>query len=335
MTSLLSVENLSVTFHSGSRRVRAARSISYKVERGTTLAIVGESGSGKSAHILAMLGLVASHNVEVEGKVLFRGEDLLSLPESELRNLRGKDIGIVFQDPMSSLNPVLTIGRQVTEPLTRHLALGRTAAAARAAELLELVGIPDPRMRLQQYPHELSGGMRQRVMIAIAIACEPSLLIADEATTALDVTVQGQIVDLVRDLQKQIGMAIIWISHDLGVVAGVADRMQVMYAGRILERGPASALFKDPRNAYTWGLLESLPGRHPQSERLFQIEGLPPDLSQPLEGDPFAPRNPFATERCFVDEPQLRPVQDGQAGHDVAAWYDLRQALRLQHGVPS
>jgi oligopeptide/dipeptide ABC transporter ATP-binding protein len=333
MTALLSVENLSVTFRSNDRFVHAVRSISYTLATGSTLAIVGESGSGKSAHILAMLGLVTGSHIDVSGKMLFRGQDLLAMPQSELRRVRGKDIGIVFQDPMSSLNPVLTIGRQIAEPLMRHLGLRRSVADRRAAELLELVGISEPNRRLKQYPHELSGGMRQRVMIAIAIACEPSLLIADEATTALDVTVQGQIVDLVRDLQKKIGMAIIWVSHDLGVVAGVADNVQVMYAGRILERGPASSIFKDPRNAYTWGLLESLPGRHPQSDRLFQIEGFPPDLSQPLTGDPFAPRNPFATVRCFAEEPTLQPVADGNANHEVAAWYDLRAALKQRGRV--
>ncbi len=333
MTPLLSLENLSVTFGSGERRVRAVRSLSYEVKLGSTLAIVGESGSGKSAHILAMLGLVSGSNIEVGGKAIFRGKDLLTLPPHALRDLRGKEIGVVFQDPMSSLNPVLTIGRQIAEPLIRHLGMNRKSAAARAAELLDLVGIPDPKARLRQYPHELSGGMRQRVMIAISICCEPSLLVADEATTALDVTVQGQIVDLIRDLQKQIGMAIIWISHDLSVVAGIADRMQVMYAGRILERGPASSLFKDPRSAYTWGLLESLPGRHPHSDRLFQIDGFPPDLSQPLQGDPFAPRNPFATPRCFLEEPVLRPVDDGHPQHEVAAWYDLRLSLQQSRGV--
>jgi peptide/nickel transport system ATP-binding protein/oligopeptide transport system ATP-binding protein len=232
---------------------------------------------------------------------------------------------------MTSLNPVLTIGRQIAEPAMRHLGLSAADAWARAAELLALVGIADAGRRLKQYPHQFSGGMRQRVMIAIAIACNPKLLIADEPTTALDVTVQAQILGLVRDLKRKLGMAVIWITHDMGVVAGLADTVQVMYAGRVVERGPVRAVFKDPRNAYTWGLLRSLPehGRRTQ-RRLHQIQGQPPDLYVPPKGDPFAPRNPFATPRCREDTPPLVPARDAAPGHLVAAWYDLPHELQRQ-----
>jgi oligopeptide/dipeptide ABC transporter ATP-binding protein len=232
---------------------------------------------------------------------------------------------------MTSLNPVLTVGRQIMEPLKRHLKLSDRAARTRAIELLDLVGIIDPQQRLEQFPHEFSGGMRQRVMIAIGISCEPKLLIADEATTALDVTVQAQILELVRDLKRQIGTTVIWITHDMGVVAGLADTVQVMYGGRIMERGPVSAIFRDPRNAYTWGLLRSLPGKITSpTQRLYQIPGAPPNMIHPPAGDPFAPRNAFATDRCRSDVPPLEQVQGGEPGHLVAAWYDLKAAIAGQ-----
>jgi peptide/nickel transport system ATP-binding protein/oligopeptide transport system ATP-binding protein len=245
-----------------------------------------------------------------------------------LRDVRGGDIGFIFQDPMTSLNPVLTVGRQIAEPLRRHRGLSARAASARAAELLDLVGIRDPLRRLGQFPHEFSGGMRQRVMIAMAIACEPKLLIADEPTTALDVTVQGQILDLVGDLKRKLGMTMIWITHDMGVVASLADTAQVMYGGRIMERGPVRSIFRDPRSAYTWSLLRSLPHlERAPGGRLQQIPGQPPNLFAMPPGDPFAPRNPFATERCWREAPPLRPVSHGDPAHQVAAWYDLRALL--------
>ncbi|XJC95701.1 ABC transporter ATP-binding protein [Pectobacterium polonicum] len=308
----------------------------YSLKQGETLGIVGESGSGKSVHALAMTGLIASPPGRiVSGEVLFNGRDLLKLSKRELLDLRGKEIGFVFQDPMTSLNPVLTIGRQIAEPLRRHLGLSAQAARSRVVELLEVVGIPSPHRRLDHYPHEFSGGMRQRVMIAIGVACNPKLLIADEATTALDVTIQAQIVDMVRDLKAKIGTTVIWITHDMGVVAGLADTVQVMYGGRIMERGPVEAIFSDPRSAYTWGLLKSLPTQARRgSGRLYQIPGNPPDPSSLPAGDPFAPRNPFATARCFNEVPPLLPVAGSVPGHQVAAWYDLPALLAQQEKMP-
>jgi peptide/nickel transport system ATP-binding protein/oligopeptide transport system ATP-binding protein len=300
------------------------------VRPGETLGIVGESGSGKTIHVLAMLGLLPAPPGRVAaGEVIFAGQDLLRLSPSALRDVRGGQIGIIFQDPMAALNPVLTVGRQIAEPLRRHKGLSRRQALARAEELLAMVGIPDPRRRLSQFPHEFSGGMRQRVMIAIAVACEPRLLIADEPTTALDVTVQAQILELVSGLQRRLGMTMIWITHDIGVVAGLADRVQVMYGGRIMERGPVRDVFRTPRSAYTWSLLRALPHAERAAHgRLQQIPGVPPDPFDPPPGDPFAPRNPFATERCFREPPPLRPVPGGAPDHLVAAWYDLPTALQ-------
>lgn len=334
MAPLLEVRNLTVAFDTPSGTVHAVNDVSYTLEEGETLGIVGESGSGKSVHALSMVGLIAQPPGRiVRGEVLFKGQDLLSLSQRDMFDLRGKEIGFVFQDPMTSLNPVLTIERQIAEPLRRHFGLSASAARARAIELLELVGIPDAARRISQFPHEFSGGMRQRVMIAIGIACKPRLLIADEATTALDVTVQAQILDLIRELKSKFGTTVIWITHDMGVVAGLADTVQVMYGGRIMERGPVRSVFHDPRSAYTWGLLKSLPhGGRRGVDRLYQIPGNPPDLSLPPVGDPFAPRNPFATERCYREVPPLRDVEDGQPGHQVAAWYDLRKELEAEHG---
>jgi peptide/nickel transport system ATP-binding protein len=328
MAPLLDVRNLTVGFATPAGRVHAVNGVSYTLEEGETLGIVGESGSGKSVHVLAMLGLVPLPPGRIDaGEVLFEGRDLLKLAPAELREVRGGEIGMVFQDPMTSLNPVLTIERQLVEVITRHLGLTSAAARRRAVELLDLVGIPDPGRRIRQFPHEFSGGMRQRVMIAIAISCNPKLLIADEATTALDVTVQAQILDLVRDLKDEIGTTVIWITHDMAVVAGLADVVQVMYAGRIMERGPVHAVFHDPRNAYTYGLLRSLPHHAAGADRLRQIPGQPPDLTVPVTSDPFAPRNPFATPRCFEEAPPLRPAEGSAAGHLVAAWYDLPSLL--------
>ncbi|CDP54082.1 ABC transporter ATP-binding protein [Paradevosia shaoguanensis] len=332
MAPLLEIKHLTVEFATSAGVLHAVNDVSYALEAGETLGIVGESGSGKSVHALAMVGLIPSPPGRVvSGEVLFDGVDLLKLPERELRDLRGRQIGFVFQDPMTSLNPVLTVGRQIMEPLRRHLKLSHAAARNRAKELLDLVGIIDPEKRLDDFPHEFSGGMRQRVMIAIGISCEPKLLIADEATTALDVTVQAQILELVRDLKRKIGTTVIWITHDMGVVAGLADTVQVMYGGRIMERGPVRAIFKDPRSAYTWGLLRSLPGKLTAADqRLYQIPGSPPNMIHPPAGDPFAPRNQFATERCRTEVPPLRQVEGGVPGHEVAAWYDLPSALKQQ-----
>ncbi|KAB1113807.1 ABC transporter ATP-binding protein [Neorhizobium galegae] len=336
MAPLLEVRNLTVAFDTPDGTVHAVNDVSYSLEEGETLGIVGESGSGKSVHALSMVGLIATPPGRiVRGEVLFNGRDLLALSQRELFEVRGKEIGFVFQDPMTSLNPVLTIERQIAEPLRRHFGMSASQARTRVVELLELVGIPDAARRARQYPHDFSGGMRQRVMIAIGISCNPKLLIADEATTALDVTVQAQILDLVRDLKKKIGTTVIWITHDMGVVAGLADTVQVMYGGRIMERGPVRAVFHDPRNAYTWGLLKSLPhGGRRGVTRLYQIPGNPPDLTKEPIGDPFAPRNPFATERCRIETPPLGEVEGSVAGHKAAAWYDLRAALAATQVQP-
>ncbi|WP_112828556.1 ABC transporter ATP-binding protein [Rhizobium cremeum] len=329
MAPLLEVRNLTVAFDTPSGTVHAVNDVSYTLEEGETLGIVGESGSGKSVHALSMVGLIATPPGRiVRGEVIFNGRDLLKLSQRELFDLRGKEIGFVFQDPMTSLNPVLTIERQIAEPLRRHFGMSTSQARTRVIELLELVGIPDAARRARQYPHEFSGGMRQRVMIAIGISCNPKLLIADEATTALDVTVQAQILDLVRELKRKTGTTVIWITHDMGVVAGLADTVQVMYGGRIMERGPVRSVFHDPRSAYTWGLLKSLPhGGRRGVNRLYQIPGNPPDLTKEPVGDPFAPRNPFATERCKSETPPLVDAADSTPGHRVAAWYDLRAEL--------
>ena len=328
---LLDVRDLRVAFDTEGGVVHAVNGVSYTLHEGETLGVVGESGSGKSVHVLAMLGLIPRPPGRiVGGQVLFRGRDLLALPERHLRRVRGAEIGFVFQDPMSSLNPGMTVGAQIIEPLRIHLGLDRRAARARARDLLDLVRIPDAAARLDQYPHEFSGGQRQRVMIAIGLACRPKLLIADEATTALDVTVQAEIIALVQELKRELGMAIIWITHDLGVVAGLSDTVQVMYAGRILERGPVDDIFRDPRNAYTLGLLRSLPdlsrGRAGR-RRLQQIDGSPPDMHHPPPGDPFAPRNTYATPRCRTEMPPLIQAPGAAPGHLVAAWYDLPARL--------
>jgi peptide/nickel transport system ATP-binding protein/oligopeptide transport system ATP-binding protein len=334
MAPLLQVKDLTVRFDTADGTVQAVSGVSYDLAPGETLAVVGESGSGKSVHVLAMLGLIPKPPGRIAGgQALFEGRDLLAMSERELRTLRGGAIGMIFQDPMSALNPVLSVGYQITESLRTHMKLSKKAAMARAVELLDLVGISEPQRRVVQYPHQFSGGMRQRAMIAIGIACEPRLLIADEPTTALDVTVQAQILDLVRRLRKQLGMAMIWITHDMGVVAGIADTVQVMYGGRVQERGPARQVFRDTRSAYTWGLLQSLPDHDAppsagvaSARRLVQIPGYPPDMMNPPPGDPFAPRNPFATERCHSEVPPLVQAPGAAPGHMVAAWYDLRTA---------
>jgi len=328
MAPLLDIRNLTVEFDTPDGTVHAVNDLSYTIEAGETLGIVGESGSGKSVHILALLGLLPQPPARiVSGQAFFDGQDLMTLPDNALRHVRGGKIGMVFQDPMSSLNPVLTIGRQLREVLVRHTDLTGDALKRRMVELLDIVGIPHPEARLSQYPFEFSGGMRQRVMIAIGIACNPRLLIADEATTALDVTVQAQILNLVRDLKDRFDMTVIWVTHDMGVVAELADTIQVMYGGRIMERGPVNDVFADPRSAYTWGLLKSLPAEGARAQkRLYQIPGSPPNMAHPPKGDPFAPRNPYATEQCRQAVPPLRDVA-GAPGHKVAAWYDLPALL--------
>jgi oligopeptide/dipeptide ABC transporter ATP-binding protein len=326
---LLGVSDLTVRFHTQEGIVYAVNGVTYDLHEGETLGIVGESGSGKSVHALSMMGLIPRPPGKIEGgQVMFEGRDLLKLSDEQMRLVRGKEIAMIFQDPMTSLNPVLTIGTQITEALRLHLGMNNDQARKRAAELLDLVGIPDAMKRLDDYPHQFSGGMRQRVMIAMGLSCNPKLLIADEPTTALDVTIQAQIIELVKQLKDEFNMAMIWITHDLGVVAGIADTVQVMYAGSIVERGPTREVFTDTRNAYTLGLLRSLPRLDKKGQRLIQIEGQPPDMRIPPRGDPFAPRNPYATERCLVDKPVLLPVPEGHPEHLSANWYDLRDAMK-------
>ncbi|MEL6308621.1 MAG: ABC transporter ATP-binding protein [Chloroflexota bacterium] len=316
-------------FYTQEGTVYAVNGVSYKLNEGETLGVVGESGSGKSVHSLAIMGLIPTPPGKVEsGEVLFEGRDLLQLPPEQMRLVRGKEIAMIFQDPMTSLNPVLKIGTQITESLKLHLGMTNNQARRRAAELLDLVGIPDASKRLDDYPHQFSGGMRQRVMIAMGLSCNPKLLIADEPTTALDVTIQAQIIELVKQLKQEFNMAIVWITHDLGVVAGVADRVSVMYGGRIMEIGPTKEVFQDTRSAYTQGLLDSLPRLDGSNQKLVSIEGSPPDMRRPPLGDPFAPRNPYATERCFEEVPPLKPVEGGHPEHLAAAWYDLRETRK-------
>ncbi|MEM8922528.1 MAG: ABC transporter ATP-binding protein [Actinomycetota bacterium] len=328
MSALLEVKDLAVRFDTQDGTVHAVNGVSYRLNRGETLGIVGESGSGKSVHVLSMLQLVPMPPGRIErGEVLFEGQDLLKMSQADIRTLRGSRIAMIFQDPMTSLNPVLKIGRQIGEAVQLHLGYSKKQARERAIELLDLVGITDPHLRVDNYPHEFSGGMRQRAMIAMALSCNPTLLIADEPTTALDVTIQAQIVELVKDLMDQLDMSLIWITHDLGVVAGIADTIQVMYGGTIMERGPTDSVFNDTRNAYTLGLLNSLPRPDQGVERLVSIPGSPPNLLSPLGGDPFAPRNPYATERCHNERPPLEPVSGGHPEHLAAAWYDLASVV--------
>ncbi|MCA9883379.1 MAG: ABC transporter ATP-binding protein [Anaerolineae bacterium] len=327
----MEVKDLVVRFYTQEGTVYAVNGVSYTLNEGETLGVVGESGSGKSVHALAIMGLIPQPPGKIEsGEVKFEGRDLLKLDKEQMRLVRGKEIAMIFQDPMTSLNPVLTIGTQITEALKLHLGMNNTQARRRAAELLDLVGIPDAMSRLDDYPHQFSGGMRQRVMIAMGLSCNPKLLIADEPTTALDVTIQAQILELVKQLKEEFNMAMIWITHDLGVVAGLADNIQVMYAGKVVERGPTKEVFADTRSAYTLGLLRSLPRLDGSNAKLIQIEGSPPDMRIPPKGDPFAPRNPYATDRCWVDAPVLKPVEGGHPDHLVAAWYDLRAALEAE-----
>lgn len=329
MGVLMDVQDLVVRFYTQEGTVYAVNGVSYKINEGETLGIVGESGSGKSVHALAIMGLIPQPPGKVEsGQVFFEGRDLLALSKEQMRLVRGKEIAMIFQDPMTSLNPVLKIGTQITEALKLHLGMNNDQSRRRAAELLDLVGIPDASKRLDDYPHQFSGGMRQRVMIAIGLSCNPKLLIADEPTTALDVTIQAQIIELIKQLKDEFNMAIIWITHDLGVVAGIADRVSVMYGGRIMEIGPTKEVFQDTRSAYTRGLLQSLPRLDGSNTKLVSIEGAPPDMRVPPVGDPFAPRNPYATERCFEEMPPLKPVEGGHPEHLAAAWYDLRAEER-------
>jgi oligopeptide transport system ATP-binding protein len=315
---LLEVRDLTTTFNTDLGTITAVDGVSYDLDAGEALAIVGESGSGKTVAALSLIGLVPPPGSVEHGEVILHGRNLLDLSAARWRRVRGRKIAMIFQDPMTSLNPVLSIGSQVTESLTWHESLPAAAARSRAIELLELVGIPHPAERLSDYPHQLSGGQRQRLMIAMALSCDPSVLIADEPTTALDVTIQAQIIDLVEDLRRRLGMAIIWITHDLAVVAGLVDRVAVMYAGHIVEQAPVGEIFRRPRHPYTLGLLRSMPSAmQSRSERLAAIPGHPPDPSQPTVGCPFAPRCAYVADRCHQELP---PLVLKAPDHSSACW---------------
>ncbi|TWU08245.1 ABC transporter ATP-binding protein [Stieleria varia] len=320
---VLQVNDLQVSFRADDTLVRAVRGVSFDVRPGETLGLVGESGSGKSVTNLAMMGLIPRPPGQIDGgTAIYEGRDLLAMSERELQNVRGRKIAMIFQDPMTALNPLMTVGQQITEMTRLHLGLGRTEANRHAAEMLELVGISGAEKRLRDYPHQFSGGMRQRVMIAIALSCEPDLLIADEPTTALDVTIQAQILDLLVDLQKRKGTSIILITHDLGVVASACHRVMVMYAGKIVEKADVGPLFASPKHPYTVGLLQSLPRIDQAQTQLAAIPGQPPDLANIPPGCAFRPRCPFAIEQCEQQSPEL--TESGE-NRQAACWVELPQ----------
>ena len=332
MEVLLDVRNLRTHFHTSSGVVRAVDGVSWDVRKGETVALVGESGCGKSVSALSVMRLVSAPAGRiVGGEIIFKGRNLLALSEEEMRRVRGREIGMIFQEPMTSLNPVLTIGRQLTETVETHLGMTSAQAQARAVELLSLVGIPDGARRLRQFPHQFSGGMRQRIMIAMALACNPDLVLADEPTTALDVTIQAQILELMKSLSRRLGVAIMMITHNLGVVARYADRVNVMYAGKIVERATAREIYANPRHPYTLGLLRSVPRLdEPRRAKLQPIPGQPPDLSRLPAGCSFAPRCAYAIDRCRQEEPALEPVT---AEHLSACW--LAKDLPTRTAVPA
>lgn len=318
MSKLLEVNNLQVSFDTYAGTVQAVRGVTFDLKKGETLAIVGESGSGKSVTSKALMGLIPNPPGRISGgEILFDGRDITKLTDKEMQSVRGKEIAMIFQDPMTSLNPTMTVGKQVMEGLIKHQKMSTADARNRAVELLNLVGIPNPEARVKQYPHQFSGGMRQRVVIAIALACNPKLLIADEPTTALDVTIQAQILELMKKIQKKMESSIIFITHDLGVVANVADRVAVMYAGKIVEIGTVDDIFYNPKHPYTWGLLTSMPSMDSDEEELIAIPGSPPDLLKPPVGDAFAARNPRALKIDFEMEPPMFKVSDT---HYAATW---------------
>ena len=314
--TILSIENLRIHFETFAGEVQAIRGVNLKLEKGETLALVGESGSGKSVTAKSIMKLLSNNAVVKEGTITFKGENILEKSERDMQSIRGKKIAMIFQDPMTSLDPTMKIGKQITEVIIKHEKASKEEANKRAEELLELVGIPNAKERMKQYPHQFSGGQRQRIVIAIALACNPDVLIADEPTTALDVTIQAQILELLKELQQQFQMAIIFITHDLGVVANVADRVAVMYAGKVVEVGTAEEVFYNPQHPYTWGLLRSMPTLH-TGETLYAIPGSPPDLLDPPVGDAFALRSDVALEIDRVKEP---PMFEVSPTHFAATW---------------
>ena len=333
MEPVLSVKGLRTYFYTDRRVVRAVDGVSYDLHPGKTSAVVGESGSGKSVHALSILRLLPQPPAKiVAGQILFQGQDLLTLQDEEMRKIRGNRIAMIFQEPMTSLNPVLTVGEQIAETIVLHQKQSRDKAMAKAVELLRKVGIPHPEERVKDYPHQFSGGMRQRAMIAIALSCEPDILIADEPTTALDVTIQAQILELMKELQKEFDMAIVLITHNIGVVAEMADDVAVMYAGREVERARVLDLFKDPQHPYTQGLLNSVPSVYTRRERLEAIPGQPPELTNEFVGCPFAPRCPQVFERCKTEDPPQFHLKTARMSN---CWKQEEKAQETCHSYDS
>ncbi|RSK26476.1 ABC transporter ATP-binding protein [Bacillus sp. HMF5848] len=328
MKKILEVKDLHVSFDTYGGEVQAVRGVNFELAKGETLAIVGESGSGKSVTTKALMQLLPKPAGRIKnGEVIFEGRDIVNMSERDMQKIRGSEISMIFQDPMTSLNPTMKVGKQIMEPLLKHQGLSNKQAHERALELLRLVGIPGAEVKIHQYPHQFSGGMRQRVVIAMALACNPKVIIADEPTTALDVTIQAQILELMKDLQKKIDTSIIFITHDLGVVANVADRVAVMYAGKIVETGTVDEIFYNPKHPYTWGLLASMPDLDVEDTELAAIPGSPPDLLKPPKGDAFAPRNPYAMKIDFEMEPPMFKVSDT---HYAATWLLHEQAPAVE-----
>lgn len=317
MSKILEVKDLQIDFATYAGPVHAIRNVSFDLNKGETLAIVGESGSGKSVTVRTVMGLLAPNAKITHGEVLFNGEDILKKSEKQLNAMRGNDVSMIFQDPMTSLDPTMTIGKQVADPLLLHSKISKADALKEAERVLDLVGIKDAGGRLKDYPHQFSGGQRQRIVIAIAIINHPQILLADEPTTALDVTIQAQIIHLLKEIQSKIDTSIIFITHDLGVVAGIADRVAVMYAGKIVEYGTVDEIFYNAQHPYTWGLLEAMPTLETKSDRLYAIPGTPPDLLDPPKGDAFAPRNPYAMAIDLEQEPPFFKISPT---HSAATW---------------
>ena len=330
MEKLLEVKNLCVNFGTYGGEVKAVRGVTFDLHKGETLAIVGESGSGKSVACKTIMRILSSNGYIKDGQILFDGKDLTKISEKDMEKVRGKDIAMIFQDPMTSLNPTMTIGKQIMEPIIKHQGFSKEDARKRAIELIELVGISDAEKRFKQYPHQFSGGMRQRIVIAISLACNPKVLIADEPTTALDVTIQAQILELIKDLQEKTGVAVIFITHDLGVVANMADRVAVMYAGKIIEYGTSDDIFYDPKHTYTWGLLGSMPTLDIGDNDLYNIPGTPPDLMDPPKGDAFALRSAYAMKIDHLAEPPMFKVSDT---HYAATWLLHPLAPKIERPV--
>ncbi|HBL05791.1 MAG TPA: peptide ABC transporter ATP-binding protein [Clostridium sp.] len=331
MEIILDIENLQVSFHTYAGEVKAVRDVDFHLDKGETLAIVGESCCGKTVTSKAIMRLLPEPmpaEIKKDSKIIFEGKNILDMNEKELRKLRGSDISMIFQDPMTSLNPTMTVGKQIAESLIIHRGMNKAEAMKEAIKMLDLVNIPNADKRAHQYPHEFSGGMRQRAMIAIALACNPKILIADEPTTALDVTIQAQIMDLIGDLQKKLGTAVILITHDLGVVADTADRIQVMYAGQVIERGTVEEIFANPQHPYTWALLQSVPRLETKNkDTLYALNGTPPDLVKPPVGCPFAARCEYCMQICLEEMPEVTNVEND---HQVLCWLKHPMAPKVE-----